>query len=206
MGAGERRKERTDELRPLTPEPERPDHGTSTAMVPLATTSLRRTDGELPRVCLQLSSSTRGLLSIWMNSRGSSAHSRSRDPPPARTYFKRGRSSRLAGAGRSHQVRRLDRTCLGESYSAWLDRRFRKPSAKKRLSDGSPPVLTWLVPLHPGLVNPADFGPGLDLQSATHAGGICRWRTPRPCSRRSSLIRANPDCNARAMWPWPISC
>ena len=55
------------ELVPLNPEQERPDQGTSTALVPLATTALRRTGGELPPVCLQLSSSTLIGLRVYLD-------------------------------------------------------------------------------------------------------------------------------------------
>lgn len=148
------------ELIPLTPEPERPDHGTSTAMVPLATTSLRRTDGELPPVCLQLSSSTLIGLRVYLDEFARQLAQQKPGSTTARTYFKRGRYFiAWLEQGREPQVRRLDRTCL-ESYRAWLDHRFANLRTKNGYLTAVRQFLTWLVPLHPGLVNPADFVQG----------------------------------------------
>lgn len=79
------------ELVPLNPEQERPDQGTSTALVPLATTALRRTGGELPPVCLQLSSSTLIGLRVYLDEFLRQLAQRKPTSTTARTYFKRGR-------------------------------------------------------------------------------------------------------------------
>ncbi|MBX3306959.1 MAG: tyrosine-type recombinase/integrase [Nitrospira sp.] len=148
------------ELVPLTPERERPDHGTATALVPLATTGLRRAGGELPPVCLQLSSSTLIGLRVYLDEFARQLAAKNPISTTARTYFKRGRLFiTWLQQGRDHPLRRLDRACL-EAYRAWLDHRFANLRTKNGYLTAVRQFLKWLVPLHPGLVNPADFVQG----------------------------------------------
>ena len=148
------------ELVPLSPEQERPDQGTSTALVPLATTTLRRVDGELPPVCLQLSSSTLIGLRVYLDEFLRQLAQRKPTLTTARTYFKRGRVFiAWLEQGRDPHVRRLDRACL-ETYRAYLDQRFANLRTKNGYLTAVRQFLSWLVPLHPGLVNPADFVQG----------------------------------------------
>ncbi|MDR4466059.1 MAG: tyrosine-type recombinase/integrase [Nitrospira sp.] len=148
------------ELVSLTPERERPDHGMSTALVPLATTGLRRVGGELPPVCLQLSSSTFIGLRVYLDEFARQLTQRKPDSTTARTYFKRGRYFiTWLEHGRDSQLRRLDRACL-EVYRAFLDQRFSNLRTKNGYLTAVRQFLNWLVPLHPGLVNPADFVQG----------------------------------------------
>jgi site-specific recombinase XerD len=88
----------------------------------------------------------------------------------ARTYLKRGRSFiAWLEEGRDQQLRRLDRVCL-EAYRASLEQRFTNPHTKNGYLTAVRQFLTWLVPLHPGLVNPAEFVQG--------------WRLSRQHTRR----------------------
>ena len=61
--------------------------------------------------------------------------------------------------GRDPRCRRLDRLCL-EAYRAHLEQRFANPRTKNGYLTAVRQFLNWLVPLHPGLVNPADFVQG----------------------------------------------
>jgi integrase len=148
------------ELVSLTAEPPVPDQGPSTVLVPLATTGLRRVGGELPPVCLQLSSSTLIGLRVYLDEFARQLAAKNPISTTARTYFKRGRFF-LAWLeqGRDPHVRRLDRVCL-EAYRAFLDQRFSNLRTKNGYLTAVRQFLTWLVPLHPGLVNPADFVQG----------------------------------------------
>lgn len=148
------------DLVPLTPAHASPDQRASTALIPLATTALRRTGGELPPVCLQLSSSTLIGLRVYLDEFARQLVQRKPTSTTSRTYFKRGRVF-LAWLeqGRDPPLRRLDRACL-EAYRAWLDRRFPNLRTKNGYLTAVRQFLAWLVPLHPGLVNPADFIPG----------------------------------------------
>lgn len=145
------------ELVPLTAERARSDRSASTALVPLATTGLRRGRGELPPVCLVLSSSTLIGLRVYLDEFARQLAQHKPTSTTARTYLKRGRSfvAWLEETRDSH-VRRLDRACL-QAYRAFLDQRFPNLRTKNGYLTAVRQFLTWLVPLHPGLVNPADF-------------------------------------------------
>lgn len=148
------------ELVPLTPEHTSPHHGTSKTLVPLATTGIRRMGGELPPVCLQLSSSTLIGLRVYLDEFARQLTQRKPTSTTARTYFKRGRFFiAWLEQGRDPQLRRLDRLCL-EAYRASLDQRFSNLRTKNGYLTAVRQFLAWLVPLHPGLVNPADFVQG----------------------------------------------
>ncbi len=148
------------ELVPLIPERELRDREPSTALVPLATTAVRRTGGELPPVCLQLSSSTLIGLRVYLEEFARQLVQRNPTSTTARTYFKRGRFFiAWLEQGRDPHVRRLDRVCL-EAYRAFLDRRFSNLRTKNGYLTAVRQFLAWLMPLHPGLVNPADFVQG----------------------------------------------
>ena len=145
------------ELVSLTPLHGPPDQQASMALVPLATTALRRTGGDLPPVCLQLSSSTLIGLRVYLDEFARQLAQHKPTSTTARTYFKRGRFFiSWLEQGRDPQLRRLDRACL-EGYRAWLDRRFANLRTKNGYLTAVRQFLSWLVPLHPGLVNPADF-------------------------------------------------
>ncbi len=144
------------ELVALTPERAPRDRDPSTALVPLATTAVRWTGGELPPVCLQLSSSTLIGLRVYLEEFARQLTQQKPTSTTARTYFKRGRYFiAWLEQGRDPQLRRLDRVCL-EAYRAWLDRRFTNLRTKNGYLTAVRQFLAWLVPLHPGLVNPAD--------------------------------------------------
>jgi site-specific recombinase XerC len=148
------------ELVPLTHKREPPDQRASTDLVPLATTAFRRTGGELPPVCLQLSSSTIIGLRVYLDEFARQLVQQKPTSTTARTYFKRGRAFiAWLEQGRDPQLRRLDRPCL-EAYRAFLDQRFTNLRTKNGYLTAVRQFLSWLVPLHPGLVNPADFVQG----------------------------------------------
>lgn len=158
------------ELVPLTPEQEPPDREPSTALVPLAMTGLRRMGGELPPVCLQLSSSTLIGLRVYLDEFARQLAQQKPTSTTARSYLKRGRFFlRWLEEGRDPHLRRLDRSCL-EAYRASLDQRFANLRTKNGYLTAVRQFLKWLVPLHPGLVNPADFVQG--------------WRCSRQHTRR----------------------
>ena len=79
------------ELVPLTPEREPPDSAMPTALVPLTTTAIRRVGGELPPVCLSLSSSTLIGLRIYLDEFARQLAAQKSTSTTARTYFKRAR-------------------------------------------------------------------------------------------------------------------
>lgn len=154
---------------PLAPE-DAPPHQTSASVpVPLATTGLRRTSDEAPPVCLTLSSSTLVGLRVYLDEfTRQLAHQKS--TTTARTYHKRGRMFiAWLEQGRDPRLRRLDRACL-DAYRAFLDQRFANPRTKNGYLTAVRQFLAWLVPFHPGLVNPADFVSG--------------WRCSRQHTRR----------------------
>jgi site-specific recombinase XerC len=162
------------ELVPLTAQRESPHPGTASFLVPLATTSLRRGGAELPPVCLQLSSSTLIGLRVYLDAFARQLTDQNPQSTTARTYLKRGRYFiTWVEQGTRHEdtprVRRLDRACL-EAYRAFLDQRFANLRTKNGYLTAVRQFLAWLVPLHPGLVNPADFVQG--------------WRCSRQHTRR----------------------
>ena len=145
------------ELVPLTPEHAPPDRSPSTALVPLATTGLRRAGGEPSPLCLALSSSTLIGLRVFLDEFARQLTQQKPESSTAKTYWKRGRFFiAWLEQGRDPQLRRLDRACL-EAYREWLDRRFPNLRTKNGYLPAVRQFLAWLVPLHPGLVNPADF-------------------------------------------------
>ncbi|MCS6302807.1 MAG: tyrosine-type recombinase/integrase [Nitrospira sp.] len=144
----------------MSPEQERPDQGMAKALVPLATTGLRRAGGELPPVCLQLASSTLIGLRVYLDEFARQLTQHKPESTTARTYLKRGRYFiQWLEQGRDPQLRRLDRACL-EAYRAYLDQRFANLRTKNGYLTAVRQFLNWLVPLHPGLVNPADLVQG----------------------------------------------
>ena len=158
------------ELIPLTPEREPVDRSAPTALIPLPTTSLRRTGGEIPQVCLQLSFSTLIGLRVYLDEFARQLTQHKPESSTARTYWKRGRFFiSWLEQGREPGVRRIDRTCL-EAYRVYLDQRFANLRTKNGYLTAVRQFLNWLVPLHPGLVNPADFVQG--------------WRCSRQHTRR----------------------
>ena len=145
------------ELVPLINKHASPDQKASTALLPLATTALRRTGGESPPICLQLSSSTLIGLRVYLDEFARQLTQHKPGSTTARTYLKRGRYFiQWLEQGRDPQLRRLDRACL-EAYRAWLDRRFANLRTKNGYLTAVRQFLAWLVPLHPGLINPAEF-------------------------------------------------
>lgn len=143
------------ELVPITTERERFDRGMSNAPVPLATTGLRRAGSELPPVCLHLTASTLIGLRVYLDEFARQLAQRTPSASTAATYLKRGRVF-LAWLEQGSGMRRLDRACV-EAYRASLDRRFSNPRTKNGYLTAVRQFLHWLVPLHPGLVNAADF-------------------------------------------------
>ncbi|UVT18222.1 MAG: tyrosine-type recombinase/integrase (plasmid) [Nitrospira sp.] len=148
------------------------------ALVPLATTGLRRAGRELPPVCLQLSSSTLIGLRVYLDEFARQLAAQKPSATTARTYLKRGRAF-IAWLEQQSVLRRLDRACL-DAYRVSLDRRFPNPRTKNGYLTAVRQFLHWLVPLHPGLVNPADFVQG--------------W----PCSRQHTR-RHLPVADAKAL-------
>ncbi len=152
------------ELVPLDADPQLSDRGASTALVPLATTGLRRAGGELPPVCFQLSSSTLIGLRVYLDEFARQLTQQKPTSTTARTYWKRGRYfirwlEQAHGQEKDARVRRLDRVWL-EAYRAFLDQRFANLRTKNGYLTAVRQFLSWLVPLHPGLVNPTDFVQG----------------------------------------------
>lgn len=144
-------------LVPVHPPPEPAE---SRGLVPLATTGLRRAGEELPPVCLLLSSSTLIGLRVYLDEFARQLAQLKPTSTTARTYLKRGRF--FIGwleQGRDPRVRRLDRTCL-DAYRVYLDQRFANLRTKNGYLTAVRQFLAWLVPLHPGLINPADFVQG----------------------------------------------
>jgi len=140
------------------------------ALVPLATTGYRRVSGEVPQVCLQLSSSTIVGLLVYLDEFGRQLAQQNPSSTTARTYWKRGRwFIRWLEQERDPRIHRLDRTCL-DAYRTYLDQRFGNPRTKNGYFTAVRQFLAWLVPLHPGMVNAADFVNG--------------WRCGRQHTRR----------------------
>ncbi len=137
-----------------------PEQRASTALVPLPTTALRRMGGELPPVCLQLSSTTLIGLRVYLDAFARHLTQQKPESSTARTYVKRGRYFiNWVEQGRDPQLHRLDRACL-EAYRVFLDHRFSNLRTKNGYLTAVRQFLNWLVPLHPGLVNPGDFVQG----------------------------------------------
>lgn len=149
----------------VLPQPTQP-----VALVPLATTGVRRAGGELPPVCLLLSSSTLIGLRVYLDEFTRQLACENPSATTAATYLKRGRAFvAWLEQGREAHHRRLDRTCL-EAYRASLDQRFPNPRTKNGYLVAVRQFLTFLVRSHPGLVNPAEFVQG--------------WRCSRTHTRR----------------------
>jgi len=155
------------EFVPAIPDTVPPHPNQSTALVPLATTGLKRGGGELPPVCLQLSTSTLIGLRVYLEEFRRQLAAENPSATTAATYLKRGRSFIVwleQGSEPHHQ--RLDRACL-EAYRAYLEQRFPNPRTKNGYLTAVRQFLTFLVHYHPGLVNPADFLHGWSC-SRTH--------------------------------------
>lgn len=158
------------DLVPAPVEPQPPEQAASRDLVPLATTGLRRAGGQLPPVCLLLSSSTLIGLRVYLDEFARQLATQKPTSTTARTYRKRGRFFiAWLEQGRDPHVRRLDRACL-EAYRTSLDQRFANPRTKNGHLTAVRQFLSWLVPLHPGLVNAADF--------------VTSWRCSRQHTRR----------------------
>ncbi len=153
------------ELVPLTPERALTNRGASNTLMPLATTALRTPGGVLPPVCLHLSSSTLIGLRVYLDEFCRQLTEQKPNSTTARTYLKRGRFF-IAWLEQGSGVRRLDRACL-EAYRAFLDQKFSNVRTKNGYLTAVRQFLSWLVPLHPGLVNPADVVQGWSC-SRTH--------------------------------------
>lgn len=155
------------DLVPIIPDTVPPHPTQPTALAPLATTGLKRVGGELPPVCLQLSSSTLIGLRVYLDEFTRQLAAENPSSTTAATYLKRGRAfvTWLEQGGETHH-RRLDRVCL-EAYRSSLDQRFPNPRTKNGYLVAVRQFLTFLVRYHPGLVNPADFLQGWSC-SRTH--------------------------------------
>lgn len=155
------------ELVPAFPDPGSPQLNQPSALVPLATTGLRRVGGELPPVCLLLSSSTLIGLRVYLDEFTRQLAVQKPSATTAATYLKRGRAFVVwLEQGSDPRLRRLDRTCV-EAYRAYLDRKFANPRTKNSALTAVRQFLTFLVRYHPGLVNPAEFVQGWS-HSRTH--------------------------------------
>ncbi len=145
------------DLVPVRPDPSSQPPTYSGVLVPLATTEIRWAGGERPPVCLQLTSSTLIGLRVYLEEFSRQLAAENPSATTATTYLKRGRAFiAWLEQGRESHHRRLDRMCL-ESYRSYLDQRFPNPRTKNGYLTAVRQFLNWLVPLHPGLVNPADF-------------------------------------------------
>ena len=154
-------------LLPAMPDSVPPHSTQSTTLVPLATTGLRRGGGELPPVCLQLSSSTLIGLRVYLDEFSRQLAMENPSATTAATYLKRGRAFvTWLEQGREAHHGRLNRMCL-EAYRAWLDQRFPNPRTKNGYLTAVRQFLTFLARYHPGLVNPAEFVQGWSC-SRTH--------------------------------------
>ena len=144
-----------------------PPHSTQpTALVPLATTGLKRVGGELPPVCLVLSSSTLIGLRVYLEEFTRQLAAENPLATTAATYLKRGRAFVTWLEQGRDLHRRLDRACL-EAYRSYLDQRFSNPRTKNGYLTAVRQFLSFLACYHPGLVNPADFIQGWSC-SRTH--------------------------------------
>ena len=147
---------------PLTQKPNE-----ATALVPLATTALRRAGGDLPPVCLALSQSTLIGLRVYLEECIRQLAQRTPSAATVATYRKRGRAFVLwLEQGRPSDLRRLDRACV-EAYRAYLDHKFTNPRTKNGYLTAVRHFLTFLGRYHPGLINAAEFVKGW-RHSRTH--------------------------------------
>lgn len=171
------------DLVPANPDIVPPHQTQPTALVALVTTGLRRAGGELPPVCLLLSSSTLIGLRVYLDAFTRQLTAENPSATTAATYGKRGRAFvAWLEQGREPHHRRLDRACL-EAYRAWLDQRFPNPRTKNGYLTAVRQFLTFLVRYHPGLVNPADCVQGWSC-SRTHT------RRHLPVEDAKSLLAA----------------
>lgn len=155
------------ELVPLTPEREPLHRGLSSALVPLATTGLRRAGGELPPVCLALSQSTLIGLWVYLEECTRQLAQRTSSAATVATYRKRGRAFVVwLEQGRPSDLRRLDRACV-EAYRHYLDQKFANPRTKNGYLTAVRHFLAFLGKYHPGLINAAEFVKGWSC-SRTH--------------------------------------
>ncbi len=139
-----------------------------TALVPLATTGLRRAVGEVSPVCLALSSSTLIGLRVYLDEFTRQLAQHKPSASTAATYGKRGRTF-VAWLEQESGMRRLDRACV-DAYREYLNRKFANPRTKNGYLTAVRQFLSFLARYHPGLVNPADFVKG--------------WRCSRTHTRR----------------------
>jgi len=140
------------------------------ALVPLATTGLRRGGGEPLPVCLALSHSTLIGMRVYLEEFTRQLAQRTPSAATVATYRKRGRAFVVwLEQARPPEIRCLDRACL-EAYRSYLDQKFANPRTKNGYLTAVRHVLTFLVRYHPGLVNAADFVKG--------------WRCSRQHTRR----------------------
>jgi site-specific recombinase XerD len=155
------------DLVPAIPDAAPPHPTQSAALVPLATTGLRRAGGELPPVCLHLSTSTLIGLRVYLEEFTRQLARENPSATTAATYLKRGRAFvTWLEQGSEPAHRRLDRACL-EAYRSYLDQRFPNPRTKNGYLTAVRQFLTFLAKYHPGLVNPAEFVQGWSC-SRTH--------------------------------------
>ncbi len=146
------------DLVPVPVNPPQPASPDSRELAPLATTGLRRAGGEVPPVCLALSPSTLIGLRVYLDEFTRQLAAQKPSATTARTYLKRGRAF-IAWLAQQSGLRRLDCACL-DAYRTHLDRRFANLRTKNGALTAVRQFLNWLVPLHPGLVNPAAFVQG----------------------------------------------
>lgn len=148
------------DLVPVIRNPAEPHPNQSIALVPLATTGLRRTGGELPPACLALSQSTLIGLRVYLEEFTRQLAQRTPSAATVATYRKRGRAFvAWLEQGRDPHLQRLDRACL-EAYRSYLDQRFTNPRTKNGYLTAVRHFLTFLARYHPGLVNAAEFVKG----------------------------------------------
>jgi len=146
------------DLVPAAPDAAPQQSSRATALVPLATTKLTRAGGELPPVCLQLSTSTLIGLRVYLDAFATQLAQHQPSASTAATYRKRG-ALFITWLEQGSEIRRLDRACL-ETYRAHLDRKFSNVRTKNGYLTAVRQFLKWLVPLYQGLVNPAEFVEG----------------------------------------------
>ncbi|MDR4474371.1 MAG: site-specific integrase [Nitrospira sp.] len=155
------------DLVPVIRDPSGPQPTQSTALVPLATTALRRAGSELPPVCLALSSSTLIGLRVYLDEFTRQLAQRTPSAATVATYRKRGRAFvEWLEQRRPPDLRRLDRSCL-EAYRSYLDQRLTNPRTKNGYLTAVRHFLTFLAGYHPGLINAAEFVKGW-RHSRTH--------------------------------------
>ncbi len=155
------------DLVPVIRDPSELNSTQATTLVPLATTGLRRTGGELPPVCLALSQSTLIGLRVYLEEFSRQLAQRTPSAATVATYRKRGRAFVVwLEQRRPPEIRRLDRACV-EAYRAYLDQRFTNPRTKNGYLTAVRHFLTFLARYHPGLVNVAEFVKGW-RHSRTH--------------------------------------